>query len=74
MDLARDVGEELHVTLAAARQAHRTAIDAQTGGTIALRYDDCEHLAHDRRIEGIGLTCSICSGSETECCAGGTAI
>ena len=56
VDLTGSPGEELHDALAAARRRQRAALDVATGATIALGYDDCEQLAHDRRVEGVGLT------------------
>jgi hypothetical protein len=31
-------------------------VDEKTGATIVLRQDDCERLAHDQRLSGIGLS------------------
>jgi cytochrome P450 len=53
--LGEPMGDELHEALAEARRDHRTAADPATGATVVLRYDDCEQLAHDRRIDGVGL-------------------
>jgi len=53
--MGEPMGDELHDALAVARRDHRTAADPATGATVVLRYDDCEQLAHDRRIDGVGL-------------------
>jgi cytochrome P450 len=53
--LAEPLGDDMHAALSVARRDHRTATDPTTGAVVALRYDDCEQLAHDRRIEGVGL-------------------
>src|SRR6478609_1721242 len=53
--IGEPMGDELHDALTVARRDHRTATDPVTGATIVLRYDDCEQLAHDRRLEGVGL-------------------
>ncbi len=47
--------DSLHTVLAGARAAGPTAIDAESGAVIVLRYDDVERLAHDAHIAGIGL-------------------
>jgi cytochrome P450 len=46
----------VHIELRAAREASPTAIDADTGAVVVLRYDEVERLAHDPRLVGIGLT------------------
>src|SRR3954447_7781713 len=55
VDVSGEIGEELHEALRVARGEGRVAQDVATGAAVALGYDDCEQLAHDRRIEGVGL-------------------
>lgn len=49
------VDDRLHPMLRAASAAGRFATDPTTGATAALRHADVEALAHDRRMDGIGL-------------------
>jgi cytochrome P450 len=48
--------EGLHDGYRAARAAGPSAIAADTGAVVVLRYDDVERLSHDPRLAGIGLS------------------
>jgi len=52
--------------LAEAARAGPTAIDATTGALWVLGYDEIEHLAHDQRMVGVGLTFFDLMGIEGE--------
>jgi len=54
--LHRAVDDSLHVDLARARTTSPTAIDADTGAVVVLRHAEVEHLAHDPRVIGVGLS------------------
>jgi cytochrome P450 len=55
VDLTRTFAEDLHTVLHEAAQQGPLATDEMTGATIVLRQRDLEALAHDQRLEGIGL-------------------
>lgn len=46
----------MHAELRAAREASPTAIDADSGAVVVLRYAEVERLAHDPAMVGVGLT------------------
>lgn len=48
--------DSMHAKLRAARVASPTAIDAMTGAVVVLSYDEVEHLAHDPRVAGVGMS------------------
>jgi cytochrome P450 len=48
--------DRLHEELAAAASRGPTAVDANTGALTVLRHHDVDVLAHDRRLEGLGLS------------------
>ncbi|MEY2424352.1 MAG: hypothetical protein QOI95_4419 [Acidimicrobiaceae bacterium] len=54
--LQRAIDESLHDGLRQARAASPTAIDADTGAVVVLRYAEVERLAHDPRVLGVGLS------------------
>ena len=54
--LQRTIDDSMHDDLRAARTASPTAIDADTGAIVVLRYAEVEHLAHDPRVRGVGLS------------------
>lgn len=56
VDLTGSVTENLHEVLRAAAQKGPLATDEKTGATVVLRQRDLETLAHDPRLNGIGLT------------------
>ena len=55
VDLTGNVTENLHEVLRAAAQKGPLATDEKTGATVVLRQRDLETLAHDPRLNGIGL-------------------
>jgi cytochrome P450 len=55
VDLTGTFAEDLHTVLHEAAQQGPLATDEMTGATIVLRQRDLEALAHDPRLEGIGL-------------------
>src|SRR5829696_2669002 len=55
VDLTGNVTENLHEVLRAAAQKGPLATDEKTGATVVLRQRDLETLAHDQRLNGIGL-------------------
>ena len=56
IDLTGSFTSELHDLLREAARQGPLAVDEMTGATIVLRQDDCERLAHDQRLSGIGLS------------------
>jgi cytochrome P450 len=46
----------LRAMLAAAAAVGPTALDAATGAVLVLRYEEIDHLAHDARMVGVGLS------------------
>jgi cytochrome P450 len=56
VDLTGSLTEHLHEVLRAAAQTGPLAKDEMTGATVVLRQRDLEMLAHDQRLNGIGLT------------------
>jgi cytochrome P450 len=55
IDLTRTFAAELHTMLGDAAEQGPLASDVATGATVVLRHHDLEVLAHDQRLEGIGL-------------------
>ena len=55
VDLTRTFAEDLHTVLHEAAQQGPLAVDVATGATVVLRQRDLEALAHDQRLEGVGL-------------------
>jgi hypothetical protein len=55
IDLSGTFGADLHSLLRGALQQGPLASDVSTGATVVLRQRDVEALAHDQRLEGIGL-------------------
>ena len=55
VDLTGSFAADLHAVLREAAAQGPLATDITTGATIALRQHDVETLAHDPRLEGIGL-------------------
>ncbi|MEY2433074.1 MAG: hypothetical protein QOC92_2799 [Acidimicrobiaceae bacterium] len=55
IDLTTEFGDELHSLLRSAAAEGPVAVEAVTGATVVLRHADVEHLAHDRRVAGVGL-------------------
>lgn len=56
IDLSGTFTGDLHGMLREAAAHGSLAIDAATGATVVLRLRDLEFLAHDPRVQGIGLT------------------
>jgi len=54
--LQRAIDETMHESLRAARLSSPTAVDADTGAVVVLRYDEVERLSHDPRVLGVGLS------------------
>jgi cytochrome P450 len=48
--------DSMHAMLAAARAEAATAISVESGAVVVLRYGEIEHLAHDPRVAGVGLS------------------
>lgn len=48
--------ERVHERYRAARASGPSALSAETGAVVALRYDDVERLSHDPRLAGVGLS------------------
>jgi cytochrome P450 len=55
VDLTGNYAGDLHGVLSAAAQQGPLAVDVATGAIVVLRQRDLEALAHDQRLEGIGL-------------------
>jgi hypothetical protein len=55
VDLSGTFAADLHGVLRDAAGQGPLASDAATGATVVLRQRDVETLAHDQRLEGIGL-------------------
>jgi hypothetical protein len=55
VDLTGTFAADLHGVLSEAAQQGPLATDVVTGATVVLRQRDLEALAHDQRLEGIGL-------------------
>jgi cytochrome P450 len=55
VDLTGNFAADLHGVLSEAAQQGPLAVDTATGATVVLRQRDLEALAHDQRLEGIGL-------------------
>jgi cytochrome P450 len=55
IDLSGTLGAELHSLLRDALAQGPLASDLATGATVVLRQRDVDALAHDQRLEGIGL-------------------
>ena len=55
VDLTGIFAADLHSVLREAAQQGPLATDVETGATVVLRQRDLEALAHDQRLEGIGL-------------------
>jgi cytochrome P450 len=55
VDLSGSWAADLHLVLAEAAAHGPLAIDVATGATVVLRQNDVDTLAHDPRLEGIGL-------------------
>ncbi len=55
VDLTGTFGADLHNMLRDAARQGPLASDVSTGATVVLRQRDVEALAHDQRLEGIGL-------------------
>jgi cytochrome P450 len=55
VDLTGHFAGDLHGVLSEAAQQGPLAVDVATGATVVLRQRDLEALAHDQRLEGIGL-------------------
>jgi cytochrome P450 len=55
IDLTRTFAADLHSVLRDAAERGPLASDVSTGATVVLRQRDVEALAHDQRLEGIGL-------------------
>jgi cytochrome P450 len=55
VDLTGTFAEDLHTVLHEAAQQGPLATDVVTGAPVVLRQRDLEALAHDQRLEGIGL-------------------
>jgi cytochrome P450 len=56
VDLSGSFATDLHGVLREAAKQGPLATDIQTGATVVLRQRDVETLAHDPRLNGIGLT------------------
>jgi len=56
VDLTESFTSALHGVLREAANEGPLAADMVTGATVVLRHDDVETLAHDPRLNGIGLT------------------
>ncbi|MCZ8379794.1 cytochrome P450 [Mycobacterium sp. CPCC 205372] len=56
VDLTGSFTTDMHRVLREAAQHGPLATDEVTGATVVLRHDDVESLAHDPRLNGIGLT------------------
>ncbi len=56
VDLTGSFTHAMHDVLREAAAEGPLAIDTTTGATVVLRYHDVETLAHDQRLNGIGLT------------------
>jgi cytochrome P450 len=56
VDLTGSFDGDLHGVLRDAARQGPLATDDQTGATVVLRQRDLEALAHDQRLEGIGLS------------------
>ncbi len=56
VDLTGSMAGDLHTVLREAAHRGPLAIDVLTGATVVLGYRDVETLAHDPRLQGIGLT------------------
>jgi len=48
--------ERVHEWYRAARANGPSALSAETGAVVVLRYDDVERLSHDPRLAGVGLS------------------
>lgn len=48
--------ERMHEWYRTARANGPSALSAETGAVVALRYDDVERLSHDPRLAGVGLS------------------
>ena len=55
IDLTGTFAADLHSLLRRAAEQGPLASDVSTGATVILRQRDVEALAHDQRLEGIGL-------------------
>jgi cytochrome P450 len=55
IDLTGIFAGDLHGVLSEAARRGPLAVDVATGATVVLRQRDLEALAHDQRLEGIGL-------------------
>ena len=55
VDLTGNFAGDLHGVLREAARHGPLAMDVATGATVVLRQRDLEALAHDQRLEGIGL-------------------
>jgi hypothetical protein len=55
VDLTANFAGGLHGVLREAVRQGPVAVDDPTGATVVLRQRDVEALAHDQRLEGIGL-------------------
>ena len=55
VDLSGTFAADLHSVLSDVAQLGPLASDVTTGATVVLRHRDVETLAHDQRLEGIGL-------------------
>ncbi len=55
VDLTGTFADDLHDVLREAALHGPLAVDVTTGATVVLRQRDLEALAHDQRLEGIGL-------------------
>jgi cytochrome P450 len=56
VDLTGTFGNDLHDMLREAARQAPLATDVVTGATVVLRQHDVDEMAHDPRLEGIGLT------------------
>jgi hypothetical protein len=56
IDFTSTFAGDMHEMLRDAAEQGPLATDEITGSTVALRQHDVEALAHDPRLEGIGLT------------------
>jgi cytochrome P450 len=55
VDLTGNLAGDLHGVLREAAHRGPLATDAMTGATVVLRQRDVELLAHDQRLQGVGL-------------------
>ncbi len=56
LDISTTIGDDMHVALRQLADEGATAVDAVSGATVVLRYEDIDRLIRDHRLAGVGLT------------------